>query len=79
MANRLTQQVREPTFIQSGNIFYLIWTSELERVEDIEVFNSLPGCLHSPVVCDNFCVAGRRLRTGCNSVSLMKRSLYWYN
>ena len=48
----LTQWVREATFLSSGNILDLFFTSETNRVEDVKVLASLPKCGHSPVVCE---------------------------
>ena len=59
MAAGLTQWVREQTFVQSGYIFDLILTSELDRVGDVRVLGPLPGCSHLPVVCDYFYGFGR--------------------
>ena len=59
VAAGLTRWVREPTFVQSGNILDLILTSELHRVGDVRLLRPLPGCFHSPIVCDYFFGFGR--------------------
>ena len=46
----LEQWVREPTFIPSGNILDLVFTSDDDVVSGVEVLAPLPGCHHCPVV-----------------------------
>ena len=48
----LSQWVKFPTFIPSGNTLDLILTSELDRVGDVFSLPLLPGCHHVPVICD---------------------------
>ena len=48
----LSQWVKEPTFVPSGNILDLILTSEDDRVSEVVVLPPLPHCLHCPVMCD---------------------------
>ena len=52
VAEGLTQWVLEPTFVPSGNILDLIFTSEGDRVGSVEVMPPFPRCAHSPVICD---------------------------
>ena len=47
----LTQWIKEPTFVVSGNILDLILTSAEDRVSDVAVLPPLPHCGHSPVMC----------------------------
>ena len=44
------QWVKEPTFLSSGNILDLLFTSEDDLVGEVSVMPPLPGCHHSPVV-----------------------------
>ena len=44
--------MEEGTYTSSGNTLDLILTSEEDRVLDVQVLDPLPGCDHSPVVCD---------------------------
>ena len=46
----LEQWVRESTFLPSGNILDLVFTSDEDIVSDVEVLAPLPGCHHCPVV-----------------------------
>jgi hypothetical protein len=48
----LQQWVDEPTFLSSGNILDLFFTSELDRVGNVDVLAPFPRCSHSPVICD---------------------------
>ena len=48
----LTQWICCPTYILSDNILDLILSSEGDRVGEVAVCPPLPGCLHSPIVCD---------------------------
>jgi hypothetical protein len=48
----LTQWVEECTFISSGNVLDLFFTSENDRVGDVVIAAPFPRCAHSPVVCD---------------------------
>ena len=51
-ATGLTQWVREATFLFSGNILDLFFTSETDQVGDVKVLATFPKCGHSPVVCE---------------------------
>ena len=46
----LNQLVHEPTFVSSGNVLDLVFSSDLEMVGDVSVLPPLPNCQHSPVV-----------------------------
>ena len=46
----LTQWVREPTFIISGNVLDLVFTTDPERIGDVSVLAPFPRCGHTPVV-----------------------------
>lgn len=48
----LTQWVSESTFVSSGSVLDLFFTSEPDRVGSVEVLAPFPRCQHSPVVCD---------------------------
>ena len=45
----LTQWVLSPTFVFSDNILDLVLTSEEDRLGDVTVHPTLPGCGHSPL------------------------------
>ena len=45
----LTQWVDSPTFVHSGNILDLVFTSDSDRLDNVTVHPCLPGCGHSPV------------------------------
>lgn len=47
----LIQWVKEPTIHKSGNIIDLIFTSEEDKVLDVQVLPPFPNCDHSPVMC----------------------------
>ena len=47
----LTQWIKEPTFISSGNILDLILTSGEDRLCEVGNAPPLPGCSHCPVYC----------------------------
>ena len=47
----LTQWVLEGTFYSSGNTLDLIFSSEEDRVIDVQVLPPFPNCGHSPVAC----------------------------
>ena len=48
----LVQWVKLPTFIISGNTLDLILTSEHDRIGEISALPPLPGCNHTPLICD---------------------------
>ena len=48
----LHQLVDEPTFALSSNVIDLILVSERESVFQVFLLPPLPGCHHSPVICD---------------------------
>ena len=48
----LTQWIREGTFVPSGNILDLVFTSESDSVGQYKVYPPFPNCHHSPVVID---------------------------
>ena len=50
IAASLTQWVKEPTFVSSGNILDLFLTSETYRVGRVEVLALFSRCLHCPVL-----------------------------
>ena len=48
----LHQWVDSGTFVRSNNVLDLVLTSSEDRVYGVEVLDPLPGCDHSPVVCN---------------------------
>ena len=44
------QWVRESTFLPSGNVLDLVFTSDDDIVNEVQVLAPLPGCHHCPVV-----------------------------
>jgi hypothetical protein len=52
VAGGLIQWIGESTFYPSGNILDLFLTSESDRVGAVSFLAPLPGCGHSPIVCD---------------------------
>ena len=49
-----------PTFPGSGNIMDFVFTSEYNRVGDLDIIPSLPGCEHGPAV-DAFVLTAEQL------------------
>ena len=43
----LTQWVKQPTFLSSGNILDIVLTSEEDRIDNVEVLPPFPKCGHS--------------------------------
>ena len=48
----LSQWVKKGTFVGSNNIVDLVFTTELDRIGDVSVFEPFPRCHHCPVVCE---------------------------
>ena len=44
--------MQDPTFLPSGNILDLMFTSEVDRVGELAVLSPFPGCGHCPLVLD---------------------------
>lgn len=66
----LHQWIDTPTYISSGNILDLAFTSERDRVGEVEVGNPLPNCGHCPVILTYYFQSG----VTTENVDLPKRS-----
>lgn len=49
----LTHWATEPTFLTSGNILDLVFTSECNRMGEIKVFPPFPNCGYRPIPCSS--------------------------
>ena len=50
----LNQLVHGPTYVPSGNVLDLIFTSEVESFGEVSILSPLPNCYHCPVVIELF-------------------------
>ena len=72
----LEQWVREPTFLLSGNVLDLVFTSDDDVVSDVEVHAPLPGCHHCPVVINMLPHRNYHATPGSNTHRLWHRADY---